>query len=132
MDALSYEVRSLAEKFQTYSRKPVVEVKIQGDEIQPDLVQAQIAKLSELTLRIFWKVISKEENAGSVFMGRPMKIEDEMFKIAKETLGSDTLANFAINELLPLLTKGSSEEANQLINENFKRFKEGLRNAAIS
>jgi len=55
-----------------------------------------------------------------------------MFKIAKETLGSDSLANFAINELLPLLSKGSNEEADHLINENFNRFKEVLKNATIS
>jgi len=132
MDGLSDEIRILSEKFHSFNRKPVVEVKVVGENIQPDLIQAQIGKLSELTLRCFWKAISKEENSGSVFMGRPMKIEDEMFKIAKETLGSDTLANFAINELLPLLSKGSNEEADHLINENFNRFKEGLKNATIS
>jgi len=132
MDDLSDEIRILAEKFHSFNRKPVVEVKIVGENIQPDLIQAQIGKLSELTLRCFWKAISKEESSGSVFMGRPMKIEDEMFKIAKETLGSDTLANFAINELLPLLSKGSNEEADHLINENFNRFKRGLKNATIS
>ena len=132
MDDLSNEITMLSEKFHSFNRKPVIEVKIVGENIQPDLIQAQIGKLSELTLRCFWKAISKEENSGSIFMGRPMKIEDEMFKIAKETLGSDTLANFAINELLPLLSKGSNEEADHLINENFNRFKEGLKNATIS
>jgi DNA repair protein SbcD/Mre11 len=132
MENLSDEIKILAEKFQSCNRKPVIEVKILGDNIQPDLVQAQIVKLSELALRCFWKAISKEENNGSVFMGRPMKIEDEIFRIAKETLGSDTLANFAINELLPLLSKGNKEESNHMINENFNRLKEGLKNATIS
>jgi len=132
MDGLSNEIKILSEKFHSFNRKPVVEVKIVGENIQPDLIQAQIGKLSELTLRCFWKAISKEENSGSVFMGRPMRIEEEMFKIARETLGSDTLANFAINELLPLLSKGSNEEVDHLINENFNRFKEGLKNVTIS
>jgi len=132
MDNLSAEIKTLTEKFHSFSRKPVVEVKIVGENIQPDLIQAQISKLSELTLRCFWKAISREENSGSVFMGKPMKIEDEMFKIAKEALGSDALANFAINELLPLLSKGENNEAEHLINEHFDRFKRCLKNVTIS
>jgi DNA repair exonuclease SbcCD nuclease subunit len=132
MENLSNEVKNLTERFQSFNRKPIVEVKILGDNIEPDLIQAQIAKLSELTLRCFWKAISKEENNGAIFIGRPLKIEDEMFRIAKETLGSDVLANFAINELLPLLSKRNYEEANHLINENFDRLREGFKNATLS
>lgn len=132
IEKLSDEIKILSEKAQSFNRKPVVEVKILGDNAQPDLIQTQIAKLSSLTLRCFWKVLSKEENNGSVFMGRPVKIEDEMFRVAKEVLSSEALANFAINELLPLLTKGNNEEANHLINENFNRLKDGLKNVTIS
>jgi DNA repair exonuclease SbcCD nuclease subunit len=132
VEKLSDEINLLTEKFQLLDRKPIVEIKITGDDIQPDLVQAQIAKLSSLTLRCFWKAISKEEINCSVFMGKPMKIEDEMFRIAKEILGSEPLANFAINELLPLLSKSTNEEANHIINENFNKLKGDLKNVTIS
>src|SRR5438445_559250 len=69
---------------------------------------------------------------GSVFMERPMKIEDEIFTVAKEILHSDELANFAIHDLLPILAKGNSEEANHIVSENFYRMKEVLKNVTIS
>ncbi len=132
VDELPNEIQTLTEKIKSWNRKPIVELRIHGEGIEPELISSQIAKLSSLTLRCFWRAISKEENNGSVFMERPMKIEEEMFKIAKQVLGSEALADFSINELLPLLTKGNSEEANHLINENFVKFKGELKNATIS
>ncbi|MGC1709947.1 MAG: DNA repair exonuclease, partial [Nitrosotalea sp.] len=132
IDKLSDEISALSEKIKSCSRKPVVEVRITGDISDPGFIQTQISRLSELTLRCFWKHVSSEQNNGSVFIERPIKIEEEMHKIAKDILGSTELANFAINELLPLLSKGSIEEANAAISENFVQFKKGLRNATIS
>ena len=55
-----------------------------------------------------------------------------MHRIATEILGSTEMANFAINELLPLLSKGNTDEASQAIIDNFERFKKGVKNATIS
>ncbi|MGI0101537.1 MAG: metallophosphoesterase family protein [Nitrosotalea sp.] len=132
VDKLPDEIDVLSEKIKSCNRKPVVEIRITGDILDPRFIQTQISRLSELTLRCFWKHMSSEQKNGAVFIERPVKIEEEMHKIAKDILGSTELANFAINELLPLLTKGSIEEANAAINENFVQFKKGLRNATIS
>ncbi len=132
IDKLSDEISVLSEKIKKYDRKPVVEIKITGDVLDLGFVQTQISRLTELTLRCFWKHISSEQNSGSVFTERPIKIEDEIYKIAKDILGTTELANFAINELLPHLSKGNIEEANAIISENFVQFKKGLKNATIS
>ncbi|MDE1726939.1 MAG: exonuclease SbcCD subunit D [Thaumarchaeota archaeon] len=132
VDKLSDEISTLSEKIKSYNRKPIVEIRITGDVLEPGFIQTQISRLSELTLRCFWKHVSPDQNNGSVFIERPIKIEDEIYKIAKDILGSTELANFAINELLPLLSKGNIEEANVAINENFVQFKKGMRNATIS
>ncbi|MGI0087520.1 MAG: metallophosphoesterase family protein [Nitrosotalea sp.] len=132
IDKLPDEIDALSEKIKSCNRKPVVEIRITGDISDPRFIQTQISRLSELTLRCFWKHMSSEQKNGAVFIERPVKIEEEMHKIAKDILGSTELADFAINELLPLLTKGSIEEANAAINENFVQFKKGLRNATIS
>jgi DNA repair protein SbcD/Mre11 len=132
MDRLACEIDALYEKIKLFARKPVVEIKIIGEISEPALVQAQIAKLFDLTLRCFWKHILHEQSTGSSFIDKPLKIEDEMHRIAKEVLGSTELANFSINELLPLLSKGSIEEASQAVGENFTRFKRGLKNATVS
>jgi len=125
------EVDTIADKIKSLARKPIVELKITGEGYEPGLVQAQISKLTDLTLRCFWKYVSKEQN-GSVFVNKPLKIEEEMYRIATEILGSTEMANFAINELLPLLSKGNTDEASQAIIDNFERFKKGVKNATIS
>ncbi len=125
------EVDTIADKIKSLARKPIVELKITGEGYEPGLVQAQISKLTDLTLRCFWKYVSKEQN-GSVFVNKPLKIEDEMHRIATDILGSTEMANFAINELLPLLSKGNTDEASQAIIDNFERFKKGVKNATIS
>lgn len=126
-DNLTQEVNNLAEKIQSFSRKPIVEIKIHGDNIETDLVQSQIARLFPLTLRCFWKTIMSEESEGSVFINRPAKIDDEMLKLAKDILNSESLANFAINDLLPLLSKNQIGEANHLVIENFNQFKKDMK-----
>jgi exonuclease SbcD len=124
---LTREVNNLSEKIQSFSRKPIVEIKIHGDNIETDLVQSQISRLFPLTLRCFWKTIMPEENEGSVFIDKPAKIDDEMLKLAKDILNSESLANFAINDLLPLLSKNQIGEANHLVIENFNQFKKGVK-----
>lgn len=132
MQDIAAEVDKISEKIRSLPRKPVLELKITGEILEPGLVQSQISRLSEQTLRCFWKHVSKEQSNGSVFVNKPLKIEDEMYRITKEILGSTEMANFAINELLPLLSKGNTDEASQAIIDNYDRFKKGVENVTIS
>ena len=125
---LKKEVDLLAEKLKTFEKKPVIEIKIHGENIETDLVQSQIARLHPLALRCFWKAVRPEENNDSTFMERPAKIDDEMFKLAKDILNSEPWANFAIRDLLPLLSANQIDEANHLVIENFERFKKEKKN----
>jgi DNA repair protein SbcD/Mre11 len=132
MDNIINDVETIAEKIKSYTRKPIIELKITGEISEPGLVQSHLSKLTDLTLRCFWKHLSSEHASGSVFMDKPLKIEEEMHRIAKEILGSEEMANFAIDELLPLLSKGNTDQASQAVNENFERFKRRLKNATVS
>ncbi|HLA21975.1 MAG TPA: exonuclease SbcCD subunit D [Nitrosopumilaceae archaeon] len=125
---LKKEVDLLSEKLKTFEKKPILEIKIHGENIETDLVQSQIARLHPLALRCFWKAVRPEENNGSTFMERPAKIDDEMFKLAKDILNSEPWANFAIRDLLPLLSANQIDEANHLVIENFERFKKEKKN----
>ncbi len=122
-DDLAQEVEALATKFQSVPRKPVVEIKIHGKKIETNIIQGQVAKLFPITLRCFWKVIHQAENWDATFVDKPAKIDDEMMKLARSILNSDHLADFAIKELLPLLSSNHLDEATHLVIENFNRFK---------
>lgn len=120
---LSETIDEISEKISGIKRNPIVEIKIQGEKIETDHIQAQIARLQAMTLRCFWRIISKKTSEASVFLDRPNVIDDEMFKLSVDVLGSEENANFAIKELLPLLSTGQIKEASQIILESFEKFK---------
>ena len=105
----------------------IVELKIEGDNIESDIIQAQILRLNSLTLRCFWKIISKNEDESSVLLERPHLIDDELFRLSVNTLGSEKIASFAVKELLPVLTANQLKEATQVVVENFERYKKEKR-----
>jgi len=122
---LEETVKVISEKISGNERKPIVEIKIQGENVEIEHIQAQISKIQPQTLRCFWKIISKEIANSSVFLDKPNAIDDEMFKLAVNVLGSEQIAKFAIKELLPTLTSNQIKEATQIILENFESFKKG-------
>jgi len=120
---LSKTIDEISEKIATDGKKPIVEVKIQGENIETDHIQAQIARLNSLVLRCFWRISTKQISDSSVFLDRPNVIDDEMFRLSVDALGSEQAASFAIKELLPVLSSGEIKEASEIIIDNFEKFK---------
>ena len=120
---LSKTVDEIIDENKLNSKKPIVELKIEGEDIETETIQAQISRLIPHTLYCSWKILQKNSDESSVLMDRPAKIDEELFKLAVNSLKSETLANFAVKDLLPLLSSNQVKEANQLIIENFEQFK---------
>ena len=120
---LTKAIDEITEKISSLAKKPVIEVKIQGEDIEIDHIQAQIARLSSSTIRCFWKIETKQISDSSVFLDRPNEIEDEIFKLSIKALDSEQDAIFAINELLPKLSKDQTEQGLEIILENYEKFK---------
>ena len=120
---LTKTIDEITEKISSLTKKPVIEVKIQGEDIEIDHIQAQIARLSSSTIRCFWKIETKQISDSSVFLDRPNEIEDEILKLSIKALDSEQDANFAINELLPKLSKDQTEQGLEIILENYEKFK---------
>ncbi|TFH02882.1 MAG: DNA repair exonuclease, partial [Nitrosopumilus sp.] len=122
-EELTKLVDEVSEKISSLERKPVVEIKIQGENIETDHIQAQMSRLQAQTLRCFWRIISKDVLDSSVFLDRPNVIDEEMLRLSVNALGSEQVANFAIKELLPPLALKQIKEASQIVLENFENFK---------
>lgn len=120
---LSKTIDEISEKITGFAKKPIVEVSIKGENIETDHIQAQIARLNSIVLRCFWRISTKQGSDSSVFLDRPNIIDDEMFRLSVDVLGSEQAASFAIKELLPVLSSGEIEEASEIIIENFEKFK---------
>jgi len=122
-DELTKTIDEVSEKISNSRKKPIVEIKIHGDSLETEHIQAQIARLNSLVLRCFWRISTKQVSDSSVFLDRPNVIDDEMYRLSVDALGSEQSANFAIKELLPILAAGEIKEASQIIFENFEKYK---------
>jgi len=120
---LTKTIDEIIEKISSLTKKPVIEVKIQGEDIDIDHIQAQIARLDSSTIRRFWKIETKQISDSSVFLDKPNEIEDEILKLSIKALDSEQDANFAINELLPKLSKDQAEQGLEIIIENYEKIK---------
>ena len=120
---LTKTIDEVIEKISDFTKKPIIEIKIQGNDIDTDHIQAQITRLNSRVLRCQWKITTKQISDSSVFLDRPSVIEDEMFRLSTEALGSEQDANFVIKELLPVLSTDGIDQALQIILENYEKFK---------
>ena len=116
-------VTKIIEKIDMLNKKPVIEIKIHGKSVERDIVEAKISQIIPNTLYCSWK-ISQTDDAASVLLDRPARIDEELFKLAVNALKSDKLATFAVNDLLPLLSTNQVDQATQLVIENFDNYKE--------
>jgi len=120
---LNTSISKVLEKISTFDKKPVVEIKIIGNDVERDVVQTKISQIIPQTLHCSWKMLQSEDSS-SVLLNRPARIDEELFKLAVNALKSEKLANFAVNDLLPLLSSNQLDQATQLVIENFEQFKE--------
>jgi len=126
---LTKTIDEITEKISNLTKKPIIELIIQGEDIEIDHIQAQIARLNSLTLRdVSWRPKTKQKSDSSVFLDRPNEIEDEILKLSIKALDSEQDANFAINELLPKLSKEQTEQGLEIIIENYEKFKKEEKN----
>ena len=119
---LDASISKILEKISTFDKKPVVEIKIIGKDIERDVVQTKISQVIPKTLHCSWKMLQNED-ASSVLLNRPARIDEELLKLAINALKSEKLAYFAVNDLLPLLSSNQLDQATQLVIENFEQFK---------
>ncbi len=124
---LAETVNNISKKIETCVKKPVVEINIQGEKIETDHIQSQTSRLNSLVLRCFWRISTKQVSNSSIFLDRPNAIDDEMYRLSIDALGSEESARFAIKELLPILATGEIKEATHVIFENFEKLKRGTK-----
>jgi len=122
-DEFNESMTEIIQKIDTLDKKPVIEIKIHGKSVERDVVEAKISQITSKILHCSWKM-SQTDDATSVLLDRPARIDEELFKLAVNALKSEKLATFAINDLLPLLSTNQLDQATQLVIENFDHYKE--------
>jgi DNA repair exonuclease SbcCD nuclease subunit len=121
-ECLGENIGKILEKISTYSKKPILELKIHGKNIESEIIQRHTSRLAQHTLYYTWKIL-EEGSDNVILIDRPSSIDEELFKLATNFLGSNNKAIFAIQELLPLLSSNRIKEAENVILEEFVRFR---------
>ena len=122
-EKIDSEIQELNEKISKLEKKPILKIKIKGDNLERDLIENKFTDLASKSLHFSWEP-SKEDDESSVLLNRPAQIDQELFKLAVNALKSEKLAHIAINELLPLLSTKQVDSATQVVIENFSNFLE--------
>jgi DNA repair exonuclease SbcCD nuclease subunit len=120
---LPESVSKILEKISKLAKRPIIELKIHGKDIESETIQTQVARLAPHTLHYTWKIIQENESDGRILLERPSSIDDELLRLASNYLGTNERAAFAVQELLPLLSANKIKEAEQAILEEFERFR---------
>jgi len=114
-------VDKLNKKISRLEKKPIIEIKIHGKNLEREVIEGKILDLASKSLHFSWKVF-QEDDESSVLLNRPAQIDQELFKLAVNSLKSEKLAHLAINELLPLLSTKQVDSATQVVVENFSDY----------
>ena len=114
-------IKDLNDKISGLEKKPIIEIKIHGENLERDAIEGKISDLVIKSLHFSWKIFQNDDES-SVLLNRPAQIDHELFKLAVNSLKSEKLAHFAINELLPLLSTRQVDNATQVVVENFSNF----------
>ena len=114
-------IKDLNDKISGLEKKPIIEIKIHGENLERDAIEGKICDLASKSLHFSWKIFQNDDES-SVLLNRPAQIDQELFKLAVNSLKSEKLAHFAINELLPLLSTKQVDNATQVVVENFSNF----------
>lgn len=102
------------------AKKPVVRVEVTGKDIDSRTIAANLVRLNDVCLHYVWQPV--EQQAGArVYDERPQDMEQELFKLSANALGSDELAAFAIRDLLPAASEGDASRALEIAWEAFKK-----------
>ena len=123
VEKIDSKIEELIEKISKLEKKPIIKIKIKGNNLQREIIESKFANLASKSLHFSWE-LSKEDDESSVLLNRPAQIDEELFKLAVNTLKSEKLAHIAINKLLPLLSTRQVDSATQVVIENFDNFLE--------
>ena len=90
VEDLDTSISEVLEKISSLDKKPIIEIKIIGKDIERDVIQAKISQIIPKTLHCSWKMLQSED-ASSVLLNRPARINDELLKLAINALKSENL-----------------------------------------
>jgi DNA repair exonuclease SbcCD nuclease subunit len=126
--ALHDEISALIKRAKNCKKKPIIVLKILGEKINSKVVATDLTRLNESCLHYVWHVAEKNDLSQELYDAKPVDIDGELYRLTRETLDSEELAAFAINEILPAASTGDLRTVLDIVWKvyNNKKKKNGL------
>ncbi len=91
-----------------YSKKPVLELKIKGHEIDPKILTSELSRLKDQFLYYTWNIFEENSVSGYSYDNeRDFDIDKEMSKLILHALKSEKLTNLSL-DLINMVNEGYS------------------------
>jgi DNA repair exonuclease SbcCD nuclease subunit len=103
-DRMSSEMAEIIERAKKASlngKKPVARVEVTGKDIDSKSVAANLVKLNESCIHYVWQPVEEGKSAPRAYDLMPADLDAELYRLSSEALGSEELAEFAVEEILP-------------------------------
>ena len=108
-ESIADELIAIIKKIMDYEKKPIVMLRISGTQIDSKVVATQLIKLNKACLHYVWQPIEPQASSSPLsYDGKPVDIDSELKRLAKEALKSEDLASLAINDILPVAGSGDA------------------------
>lgn len=108
-ESLADELIGIIKKIMDYEKKPIVMLRISGKQIDSKVVATQLIKLNNSCLHYVWQPIEQHASSSPLsYDGKPVDIDSELKRLAKDALKSEDLASLAINDILPVAGSGDA------------------------
>ena len=123
-DDLQNRMTSILTEISECKKKPIVKIKIKGQHIDMNELHALATPLYDAALHC--NIIPEQSiERSDIMSAKPTKMLDELLRYTKKALGDDKLAEFAINQLLKPLAASKIDDALELVQRDFAKFKSG-------
>jgi DNA repair protein SbcD/Mre11 len=101
-------------------KKPVGRLEVVGKDIDSRTIAANLMKLNDFCIHYVWQPVEEGGIAPRAYDSAPADMDAELYRLSAEALGSDELAKFAINEILPLAAEKDAKAALDIAWEAYK------------
>ena len=124
---IANQVELIIKKATAYDKKPIARIEVAGSNIDSKVISEHLKKLNDFCLHYVWQPM-EEHLATTVYDSKPADIDNELYRLSAEALGSDELAKFTIGEILPLAADKDAKAVLEILWQAYKLNKFGGRN----
>lgn len=121
-EQLEHKLDDIIKESETFFKKPVLDLKLVGKQIDPKILSNHLSKLDPFSLYYTWQIIEEQESISgySFDNSNEFDIEKELSNLVSNSLNSKTLSNLSL-DIINMINDGGNQDNVDKINKNKSR-----------